>query len=1256
MPTIKVNIAKKGHPIENGIDESSAGHMWITMPDGTTTGFAPGGVTANDSNTYDPGYFSQDIEITQDQLKNLEDFLKNPDAHGFGTDDYNAFTNSCVDYTWAALEAAGQNPSGFEGDLWPGNNIDNIGGLGGNAGNTTEKGDKNSDRSIPRDPLVLDLDGDGVELTNLEGSQAYFDLDGDGFATRTAWLKGDDGFLALDRNQDGKINDIGELFGSPERTGYDELGDLDSNADGIIDASDERFADLKIWQDKNGDGVSQANELRALTEAGIASIDLTHRDVQAQQGSDAQIARQGTFTWADGSQGIATDVLFSSNATFSRFVGNVAMDSDIQAVANIKGYGKIADLHIAMSRDSHFKNSVLALFESPSTTSLLTDFEQLLTDWAGVDDISIDAIDPNHRLDVDSATGKVNFRLAKESFTLEQLGIIKQYAGMDALSLRDGQWQEDGEIVTTGGYYRQAYNQLSRNLLVKFAVANGLLSDVMPGLRYDATTDLLTTRAKIDAQAFDNALTRIASSHNDSEALSSQWLAVTALTEIDPESRATLMGSINRFLSSHTDPNVLVPAFTNSVFQRLELDFTLGTSGNDTLYGEETDGVILGLGGNDTLSGRDGNDTLSGGVGNDYVYGEKGNDTLLGNVGHDYLSGGAGDDTLNGDAGRDRLYGGDGNDTLDGGTGSDTLDGGYGNDTLRGGAGSGDYLTGGRGSDTYLFGSGDGDTRIYNYDRDSDSQDVLRFLKGINPGDVQAKRSSNDLQLTIKSTGEVITVQYFFYGNNYELNTVEFADGTTWDVETIKTKVLEGTEGADSIVGYASDDTIDGLGGNDTLSGRDGNDTLSGGAGDDRVYGENGNDTVSGNIGNDYLSGGAGDDTLNGDAGRDRLYGGAGNDTLDGGTGSDTLYGEYGNDTLRGGVGGEDYLDGGRGSDTYLFGSGDGDTRIYNYDRDSDSQDVLRFLKGINPGDVQAKRSSNDLQLTIKSTGEVITVQYFFYGNNYELNTVEFADGTTWDVETIKTKVLEGTEGADSIVGYASDDTIDGLGGNDTLSGRDGNDTLSGGVGNDYVYGEKGNDTLLGNVGHDYLSGGAGDDTLNGDAGRDRLYGGDGNDTLDGGTGSDTLDGGYGNDTLRGGAGSGDYLTGGRGSDTYVFDSGFGADTIYNYDSQAGSVDIARFDQISTEDLWFSRSSNHLKITVAGTDDQVTVSNWYSSDHYRLDRIEAGASVLLDNQVDQLVSAMAAYDVPTGAGAVVPQETKDELQAVLAETWQTMSS
>ncbi|NJM32203.1 MAG: hypothetical protein HC848_04190 [Limnobacter sp.] len=504
----------------------------------------------------------------------------------------------------------------------------------------------------------------------------------------------------------------------------------------------------------------------------------------------------------------------------------------------------------------------------------------------------------------------------------------------------------------------------------------------------------------------------------------------------------------------------------------------------------------------------------------------------------------------------------------------------------------------------YLFRVGDGNTTINNrqYLNGTQGADVLRLLGDIAPSDVQVTRQYNHAVFTIQTSGEMITIENFFYSTGeYELNSIEFTDGTVWSSAALKAEFLTTTEGADNIVAYASDDTIDGLGGNDYINGQGGNDTLFGGAG---------NDT---------------------------LYGGYGNDMLHGGADQDTLYAGEGNDTLQGGTGNGDFLAGEGGSDTYLFNAGDGNTTIQNNAGSSSDVDVLRFSEGIAPEDIRISRVGDDLLLHLQHTGETLEIDQFFYGTSgsHELDAIEFANGTVWNPDFLKSAVLIATQGSDTLIGYSSNDTIDGLNGNDFIKGENGDDTLYGGAGNDNIRGGYGNDSMFGGEGDDIL-----DDSYSND-----------NDLLDGGSGNDTLYSGGGDDILRGGSGN-DTLDGGYGSDTYLFNVGDGQDRINSYDSGSSSIDTAVFENVSYENLWFSRSGYSLQINVAGTDDQVTVSNWYSGSNYQLDQIEAGSSVLLYAQVEQLVSAMASYDVPSGAGNLIPQATADALQTVLAESWQ----
>ena len=89
---------------------------------------------------------------------------------------------------------------------------------------------------------------------SLDASSTYFDVGGDLFRERTGRLKGDDGFLVLDANGNVWVDEISEMFGNRFQGGYD------GNGDGKISMADVVWARLRIWQDKNRDGVAGRSE------------------------------------------------------------------------------------------------------------------------------------------------------------------------------------------------------------------------------------------------------------------------------------------------------------------------------------------------------------------------------------------------------------------------------------------------------------------------------------------------------------------------------------------------------------------------------------------------------------------------------------------------------------------------------------------------------------------------------------------------------------------------------------------------------------------------------------------------------------------------------------------------------------------------------------------------------------------------------------------------------------------------------------
>ena len=164
------------------------------------------------------------------------------------------------------------------------------------------------------DPLVINLNTDVTELSD---QTFYFDLDADGEEEEISMLKGS-GYLALDKNGDGVINDGSELFGTKNGDGFADLARYDEDGNGWIDENDSIWSKLKIWcKDENGNDV-----LYKLSDKGVGAIclknvstDFTMQgDRKAQDGTmnanatNAVIRKTGIFLYENGNVGTVQHV------------------------------------------------------------------------------------------------------------------------------------------------------------------------------------------------------------------------------------------------------------------------------------------------------------------------------------------------------------------------------------------------------------------------------------------------------------------------------------------------------------------------------------------------------------------------------------------------------------------------------------------------------------------------------------------------------------------------------------------------------------------------------------------------------------------------------------------------------------------------------------------------------------------------------------------------------------------------------------
>ncbi|NRT58620.1 Ca2+-binding RTX toxin-like protein, partial [Leptothrix sp. C29] len=511
-------------------------------------------------------------------------------------------------------------------------------------------------------------------------------------------------------------------------------------------------------------------------------------------------------------------------------------------------------------------------------------------------------------------------------------------------------------------------------------------------------------------------------------------------------------------------------------------NLTLTGTGAINAAGNALANVLTGNSAANTLDGGAGSDTLIGGAGDDVYVVDATGDVVTENAGEgtDLIQAGVSytaaanveNLTLTGTGGISAT-GNELANVLTGNSAANTLDGGAGDDTMIGGAGddvyvvdaAGDVVTENAGEGTDLIQAGVSYTAAANVENltltgtgaiSATGNELANVLTGNAAANTLDGGAGNDTLIgsagddvyVVDATGDVVTENA---GEGTDLILASVSYTASASVENL---TLTGT-GNLGLTGNELANVLTGNTGANTLDGGTGSDTLIGGAGDDTYVVDAAGDVVTENAGEgtDLILAGV---SYTASANVENLtLTGTSAISATGNTLANVLTGNTGANTLDGGLG-NDTLDGGDGNDVYLFGLGSGSDLIssWSWDTSVGKANVLRLGAGITPADLLLSRPAtvsptgegDALIVSLRGTSDRIVIDDFFWGNDpsngyNEVQRIEFADGTAWDLQTIVAQYLKGTAGDDTLAGTAGADTLSGGAGADTLMGGGGNDT-----------------------------------------------------------------------------------------------------------------------------------------------------------------------------------------------------------------------
>lgn len=654
-------------------------------------------------------------------------------------------------------------------------------------------------------PLVLDLNGDGVQTLSITEHDIHFDHDNNQAAERTGWVDPNDGLLFLDRNGNGIVDGGAELFGDQTRLedgelaedGFWALGFYDSNIDLKIDQEDPIWPSLRVWRDANSNALTEPDEVLSMDELEIRSLSACFfRSTKIDAHGNAHLLI-GSYTKHNGESASLTDVWFlidSLNSLPSQFRD---VDQETADLPNLPGSGIVPSLHQVMMDPSKVSlRDILQTWIGSTRLQRMEITQDLVFQWCDAN------VNPFARPD--------QFFLSSDPFIQQKKAVVEKLMGqeMDNAAIGVGIDRCAALIVfnkTINFYVEMILSaQLYLEPLIELAIP---LEDDLGFYDFAANES-----SDDDVQNIDQDNTLQLDLSESVTALRTQWLQ-------DPD--PGFLPMLQWQLLHYEDLGV-------AFFEELK-----------TTALRQPDALAWAIGLQDTIMEPW-----------EWISGTEKNDELKGSSLDEFLEGGHGVDRLWGGAGNDTLHGGPSQDELCGGTGADTY-------FVSQNTSSNHDIISDEGSD--LNGKPD---RIVFTDISSLDIDLIH-----NGQDVELLSGEHLVAVIKQQVLSDQRIEEFHFNDgviwSYDAALPQLSVRGTGETDRMRGLVetanhLQGFLGRDRLTGGRLGDLLEGQEGNDRLRGLGGQDTLQGGPGNDILMGGNGGDSYlfSSTDGHDHIKDG----------------------------------------------------------------------------------------------------------------------------------------------------------------------------------------------------------------------------------------------------------------------------------------------------------------------------------------------------------------------------------------------------------------